>query len=212
MNTFLFLAIVISALCCIWFVSRQNQRLFYLFKPLTIGLIIVCALLGENKLPFYRLMIIAGLILSMIGDIFLMLPTDQFLAGLTAFLLAHLCYITAFVSLINGVSWWLPVIYMVISVGFIYFLFPKLGPQKEAVIVYIFVITIMVWMATEVLFQTPQPESLIVFLGALLFALSDFVLSLNRFQGTFKFGRAVTLALYFTAQTLMAASVGVLVN
>jgi len=212
MNAFMLLPIVISALCCIWFVSRQNQRLFYLFKPLTIGLIIVFALLGENKLPFYRIMIIAGLILSMIGDVFLMLPTDQFLAGLAAFLLAHICYITAFVSVINGVSWWLLVIYMVLGVGFVYFLFPKLGPRKEAVIVYIFVIAIMIWMATEMLFQTPQLGSLIVFLGAILFALSDFVLSLNRFQGAFKFARAVTLALYFTAQTLMAASVGILVN
>ena len=33
---------------------------------------------------------------SLAGDVLLMLPRDQFVAGLSAFLVAHLCYIAGF--------------------------------------------------------------------------------------------------------------------
>jgi hypothetical protein len=39
-----------------------------------------------------------GLIFSLAGDIFLMLPTDRFREGLASFLAAHVCYIAAFAS------------------------------------------------------------------------------------------------------------------
>src|SRR5207249_662545 len=37
-----------------------------------------------------------ALVLSMLGDVFLMLPRDLFVAGLTSFLLAHLAYVVGF--------------------------------------------------------------------------------------------------------------------
>jgi len=40
------------------------------------------------------------------GDVFLMLPSDRFVAGLVAFLMAHLCYIAAFGSEIDALAWW----------------------------------------------------------------------------------------------------------
>src|SRR4051794_41583322 len=39
---------------------------------------------------------VAALVFSLAGDVFLMLPRDLFVAGLSAFLVAHLCYIAGF--------------------------------------------------------------------------------------------------------------------
>src|SRR3954467_9277384 len=77
--------------------SYQKRRLtLYLFKPLTIIFIIVIAIQPKHPVSaFYGYAILAGLVLSLVGDIFLMLPDEQFIAGLVSFLLAHICYITA---------------------------------------------------------------------------------------------------------------------
>jgi uncharacterized membrane protein YhhN len=40
-----------------------------------------------------RVWFVAALVLSMLGDVFLMLPRDLFVAGLASFLLAHLAFI-----------------------------------------------------------------------------------------------------------------------
>jgi uncharacterized membrane protein YhhN len=69
----------------------------YVFKPLTTTLIIILALMATEPVsPFYQAMIVIGLVFSLGGDIFLMLPSDRFIGGLVSFLIAHLFYIVAF--------------------------------------------------------------------------------------------------------------------
>ncbi|NIM96588.1 MAG: hypothetical protein GTO24_00470, partial [candidate division Zixibacteria bacterium] len=72
----------------------------YLFKPLTMVLILLIAVVAGGTTAFwaYKLAIITGLICSLLGDVFLMLPVNRFLAGLVSFLIAHLFYISAFTS------------------------------------------------------------------------------------------------------------------
>lgn len=199
-----------SAISCIWFAYHEPRRLFYLFKPLTMVLICLAAILGENGQTIYKMMIVAGLVCSLAGDIFLMLPADRFLPGLIAFLFAHLCYITAFASDINSLSWW-PLIPLIIW-GIVFFLFisPSLGKLKLPVIIYIVVILVMTWLAWERWIQTGHPEALLVLIGAILFAISDTILAANRFKGAFKPARALNLVTYFAAQWLIASSAGML--
>ena len=74
----------------------------YLFKPLTTILILSGAVLTARRQPKgserarYGRLICVGLLCSLAGDVLLMLPRDRFVAGLGAFLLAHVCYIGAF--------------------------------------------------------------------------------------------------------------------
>lgn len=71
--------------------------LHYIGKPLTTLLILWLALSAQPAVDArYRRAVLAGLVLSLIGDVFLMLPGDRFVLGLVAFLLAHVCYIVAF--------------------------------------------------------------------------------------------------------------------
>ena len=50
--------------------------------------------------------IVVALVLSMLGDVFLMLPRDLFVAGLASFLLAHVAYVIGFrVRGGSGAAW-----------------------------------------------------------------------------------------------------------
>src|SRR3954469_1473839 len=113
-------------------------RLVYLFKPLTTLLIILLAL---SRTPIqgegYKFLIVAGLIFSMCGDIFLMLPSDRFMAGLVSFLVAHLFYITAFAQGFPGmVGLWPLAPLGLYGVGMYRFLSPGLGKMRLPVVIY----------------------------------------------------------------------------
>jgi len=211
MNILLIFAVISSGIGSVWSGTYQPRRLFYLFKPLTLVFILLIAILGETVLELYKQLIIAGLVFSLAGDIFLMVPSDQFRAGLATFFVAHLCYITAFISIIEGVHWWLLIPWITSGIGFVYYIFPRLGRQKIPVIAYVVIILIMVWLASEVFYQVPQIGTRIVFTGAILFAFSDLILALNKFQGGFKSARAISLTAYFMAQALFASSVGLII-
>jgi uncharacterized membrane protein YhhN len=145
------------------------------------------------------------------GDVFLMLPSDRFVAGLVAFLIAHLFYIAAFVSEISALIWW-PLVPVIIYGIVIYtILAPSLGKLRLPVLAYIVVIMIMAWLAWERWSQTGQSGALLASVGAVSFVISDTILALNRFRGAFKPARALNLTTYFAAQWLIASSVGALV-
>lgn len=95
--------------------SRGARTAEYVFKPLTMLLLIGAALAiahdhavpgtpGPDHATGYLVVTtVAALVLSVVGDVFLMLPDDapgaerNFVLGLAAFLLAHVAYIAAFV-------------------------------------------------------------------------------------------------------------------
>ena len=180
----------------------------YLFKPLTTLLIMALALLiPASATPFYKTAIIVGLVFSLLGDIFLMLPDDHFIWGLLSFLLAHLCYIAAFVSEAGSqVSGWL-LPFVIYGIMLLRILWPHLNKMKVPVIVYALVILVMGWQAAErgIRLQTLKPY--LAAAGAILFMISDSVLALNRFGRPFRLAQLIVLSTYFTAQWLIALSV-----
>jgi uncharacterized membrane protein YhhN len=90
---------------CDWVaVAAGKKKLEYVFKPLTmVALIAVVYVVISRELGLEMWFgsnigwwILAALVFSLLGDIFLMLPSDRFVYGLAAFLVAHTCYIAAF--------------------------------------------------------------------------------------------------------------------
>ena len=182
----------------------------YIFKPLTMIFILLIAILGQAELPFYKCMIIAGLVFSLAGDVFLMLPADRFVAGLVAFLIAHLFYIAAFMPE-TGTLIWRPLIPLVTYGIVIYIILsPCLGKLKLPVLLYIAVILTMAWLAWERWIHTRESGALLAGIGAFLFVISDTILAVNRFRGAFRPARMLNLTTYFAAQCLIAGSVGTL--
>ena len=180
----------------------------YIFKPLTVVLIILIALDAKNPASqFYRYAIIAGLVCSLAGDVFLMLPSDKFIHGLSSFLVAHVCYIAAFVS--EGgreVCWPCAIPFLVYGGGMLRLLWPHLGKMKTPVLIYMFVILLMAWAAVSRWRMTAQSGSLLAMTGALLFCASDSILAVNRFKGRFSSAQLLILSTYFVAQWLIALS------
>ena len=187
---------------------RGSRPSVYLFKPLTVILIILIASLRKNPVSeFYRYAVVAGLVFSLMGDILLMLPRERFIAGLASFLLAHLFYIAAFTlegARSPGLLYALP--FAVYGLVMLRVLLPGLGRLKAPVIIYMPVIMLMAWQAFCRWMTTAQRGSALAFMGALLFVISDSVLALNRFKRPLQSAQLYIMATYFTAQWLIALS------
>ena len=185
------------------------RKRVYIFKPLTTSLIILLALLIQPPVStLYKPLIVAGLVFSLAGDVFLMLPNDRFLYGLISFLVGHLAYTAAFVSIGGFRSDFLALgIYAMYGLIVLYLLWTGLGTLKAPVIVYVVVILGMGWQALAVWRANPSAGTLSAAVGAASFVLSDSVLALDRFRGGFSSARAIVLGSYFLAQVLIALSI-----
>ncbi len=208
MTTFLAVAVLVSAAACIGAHVAARPKLYLLLKPATMVLVIAFALLLEPQSIMYRNWIVAGLLLSLAGDVFLMLR-DRFLQGLVAFLSAHWCYITAFAGSLDDPPS-LPLLLPFLVTGAAVFLFVRPGnrPLQIAVAAYVVSITLMGWLAMARWQETgfaAGPAQLAA-AGAILFAISDAVLGTRHFRGDWPTAQPLILGTYFPGQLLIAAS------
>ena len=200
------------AACCALLTIRAGYlgpaSHIYIFKLLTMVFIILIAVRASfNNLSRYAGFILAGLVFSLAGDVFLMLPSDQFMAGLVSFLIAHLFYIAAFtVGKRINLSWSV-VPFLIYGVIMYAVLHPYLGAMRLPVLAYVAVILIMGWQACNRWNFSRNTFTLLAFLGAVLFIFSDTVLALNKFREHFEAARALNLSTYFTAQWMIALSI-----
>jgi uncharacterized membrane protein YhhN len=200
--------VVASALLNIRAECAGERRQVYVFKPLTVLLIILIAVQARHETsPLYQPLVVAGLVFSLAGDVFLMLPRDRFVQGLVSFLLAHLHYIAAFV--LDGgdaphAGAAVPL--AVYGVVMLRLLWPRLGKLKVPVAVYVAAILSMAWVAANRWLEWGDGGSAAAFAGALLFVASDSALAWGRFRGEFRGSQAFILGTYFAAQWLIAVS------
>ncbi len=190
----------------------RAKRQEYLFKPLTIILIFCIALLAPvSDPPLYKTLILAGLALSLAADVLLMLPKDYFLPGLGGFLLAHLSYIAAF-SVGRGLhfSWWWVAPGLIYAGIIRFFITARLRWMQAPVLAYMLVILLMAGQAWERYARLGTTGTLLAGLGALLFIISDSALALGRFRRHYRHQPLAVLGTYFTAQLLIALSVGLI--
>lgn len=200
------LTILFSGLLHINAAYRGPKWQFYLFKPLTIVLL-MCLMWQHGLTSFYQQAIFAGLAFSVVGDVFLMLPRDRFVQGLAGFFVAHVIYSIAFWSQLNAsMVWWLPA--MLFGGGVIVFLLllPSLGKLMAPVALYIAMITQMAWAAGEFWLTTQSMIGMVAFAGAVMFMVSDTVLAVNRFRGPFTSATAIVMTTYYLAQALIVGS------
>ena len=80
-----------------WFaVHLGERRVEYVAKPLATAALVVLAATADGPYGARQSLFVVALGLSLVGDVFLMLPKDRFVPGLVAFLAAHVVYVVGF--------------------------------------------------------------------------------------------------------------------
>ncbi len=200
--------ITVCAILHLYGAYQDRKWLFYVFKPVTtLSIAALCWFLAP-EFSDYVWLILLGLLLSTLGDIFLMLPKDRFIPGLLSFLVAHVVYIIAFsMSFEVTYTWALILPFIVIAVTYLALLWPSLAEMKAPVLVYMSIIVIMAWVSGERYFSLDSTASAYAFIGAVIFLFSDATLALDRFKKQFHSAYAVIIVSYYLAQYFIALSV-----
>ena len=176
-------------------------------KPVPI--VLLALTLAASRTPVddaYRWLVVGGLVCSMVGDVWLLFP-QHFRRGLASFLVAHLFYIAAFSrgGLPGVPTWFLLVPFVLASAVMLGWLWPHLGHERAAVMVYIAVLAVMGWAAATRAW-THAPGGSLAALGAVVFMVSDGTLAVDHFARPFRAADGIVMVTYYTAQTLITAS------
>lgn len=190
-----------------WYaVGRGDQRLEYVMKPLTMVVLIGAALALDDVDGTARSWFVAALVLSLAGDVFLMLPSDQFVPGLASFLLGHIAYIIGLQSLDTSTTG------LVIGLVVVVIALPALGLRIAnavrsgdepallgPVVAYMLVISAMVVSASST-------GNVFAVAGAVSFYASDALIAWTRFIEDFPWGRVAIIVTYHLAQVGLVLS------
>lgn len=182
----LFAALVLCAALAIasapW--ALAQPMLNFIFKPLaTLAVITFAAQRGEAGSAARR-WLLAGLLLSLAGDVALLWPQAGFLPGLVSFLLAHLAYLVAFTRGTRlAQRAWPFVGYAVVAAALLWLLWPGVPvPLRLPVLAYVVCLAAMAAQAA-VLWRSGSPRGAVLAAGGALFVLSDALLAHNKFGG-----------------------------
>lgn len=211
----MFVALVILTLVVAgidwWAAHSGNKPWEYVFKPATMVVLIAAALsiqdpvAGSQSGSTIRTIMVIGLVLSLAGDVFLMLDEKWFLPGLVSFLLAHVAYIVALVmtdfnlfGIVMGA--------VVVGTG-VAIIAPRIvaGANREdprlaaAVSVYLTVISFMVVVACG----TGNPLAIV---GAVLFYFSDACIGWDKFVQPLRYRSLMVMTTYHLGQIGLVAA------
>jgi len=185
----------------------ELRALVLIAKPLASASVVALAWSRYSPPGTYGAWVLAGLLLSAVGDVCLA-HRRGLRAGLGAFLLAHVAYIAAFHTLVPVRAWPFAIALPLLAASTLAarWLGPHLGAMRVPVTAYVAVITVMVWGAGSVVGAGAAPWP--VAAGAVLFYLSDIAVARQRFVREGFANRALGLPAYYLGQTLLALSVG----
>lgn len=204
----LFLALGVGGLNWIS-VEKKWKTVEYLTKPAVILLFLVW-LLQNRLLSGGMLWFSLGLVFSLAGDVFLMLPGNFFIPGLIVFLLAHVMYLVGFNLSITSISVPILIISLLFFTG-TQFYYRRLArslqehQQEKLKLPVAIYTTIISLMAISAMFTLSNPawnplHAVIVTCGAVLFVLSDSLLAWNKFVAPISHAPLLVMLAYHLGQ------------
>lgn len=191
----------------------------YALKPLLVpALLLYLYLNTRDRRTAFVWLVVAGLSLSWLGDVVLLFSARSelfFAAGLGAFLIAHVLYIVAYIRSVHRApgqaffrrrpGWLLP--FPIAFVSLYGPLYPALGSMRIPVFVYTATILLMAVFALNRKDRVPEASFYSIFLGALLFILSDSLLAFNKFLVSIPYAGVFVMSTYIAAQVLIVEGV-----
>ncbi len=152
-----------------------------------------------------------------VGDVMLLFkPELFFMGGLVAFLTGHVLYILCYQQMRSNASpnillgpqkvrFALPIV--LAGTGLVVVLYPVLGNLKIPVMIYALVITVMALQALFRFGYTSNKSFTLIFVGAILFMISDSLLAINKFLMPIQFASVYIMTTYMVAQYLIVEGV-----
>ncbi|MFM2362311.1 MAG: hypothetical protein RLZZ316_1213 [Bacteroidota bacterium] len=195
----------------LFFICSNWPALRLVSKPLLMATLLAWFMAATPK-GRGRWVIILALLLSWLGDVFLMLEdknSNFFIAGLSSFLLAHLTYIFYFWQVRKQNTTPIPINIITIigisiyAVALFFFLSPGLGTLKTPVLIYAVTISTMLAMAIHTTSPTTKSNAYWSMAGAALFVCSDSLLAINKFYQPFASAGFLIMLTYALAQLLI---------
>lgn len=191
----------------------DNINLEYMVKPLIMIWIAVYFMLFKRKKTF-AVPVLLAFFFSWLGDNFLMFSGKNelfFFAGVGGFFCAQITYIYTFsrFSEKGGKGYLqknplLILVFLAYLSGILILLFPGLeGMMKPIIIVYALSLIGMSMMALNRLGRVGRLSYLLVFVGSILFLLSDSMIALNKFYSEFWLAGFWIMITYIAAQYLI---------
>jgi len=186
--------------------ARDDKRLEYVCKPATLTALIVVAIALDpaSGASDRRAWFVAALVFSLLGDVLLMLPRDAFVAGLAAFLVAHVCYVVGFwTDPPAAIAMLIASIVVVLAVAPIARTVLRALASEPAlrppVAIYMVVIATMVASAIA-------SGNVVAAVGAVLFAASDSLIAWDRFVRPVARAEVTIMVTYHLGQILLVLS------
>ncbi len=195
----------------LFYAKKESTRGLLLTKPFLSALFVLTALVGPHTNTKYFVPVLAGLLLCMAGDVFLIFSSKKlFMAGLVSFLAGHVLYSVAFFNMASPGTPALIGAVLCLAVGGSVFVWlkPHLGSMLVPVFAYMVVITVMVVGAASLMGNGSLNLAgrALAFFGAVLFYVSDIFVARHRFVKQEYVNRLVGLPLYYSGQFMIAYS------
>ena len=195
-RTLLLILLLVFFLADLYFVGSHQGNFRFFTKTMLLPLLTLYYVLEvKSKKMKPNTWFLAGLVFSFFGDLFLLFKWG-FLLGLGSFLLAHVFYVICFIKLKIKNAWGFLSFIIAYLLGLLCYLFPHLDEMKIPVILYGIVISAMLFTSLR------TGKSLLIF-GALLFVISDSILSISLFVNSNVVLPLLVMLTYVAAQFLL---------
>jgi uncharacterized membrane protein YhhN len=161
---------------------------------------------SDGKRAGYVRFVLWGLWACLLGDMLLEERDRLFLPGVAAFLIGHVCYVGAYLSVERRPRPLVALPFVLWSGGLYVHLLPGLGKMTIPLAAYALVLTVMMWRAAARLEGGARRVAWFAALGALSFGIGDTLIALDRFGESIPHVRFPIMILYWLGQLGIAAS------
>jgi uncharacterized membrane protein YhhN len=195
----------VAAIADIYAIISGNETLEVYAKPMLLTLLAVVYLVASSKPNFWYVL---GMFFCFVGDVLLMFKgANFFMFGLAAFLLGHIVYIKITANFLpkdlttKMITSAFP--FVVFFGVLMYLIYPNLDEMLIPVVVYGVTISTFGSVAFLNYRGDKSTENLWLFIGAIIFILSDSLIALNKFYEPNELYGVTIMITYILAQFLI---------
>lgn len=208
-NLFLFVAMVITDVLYIVYGGLTIKSIASSVFVLTSLVNLILMFIYKNTLnKAFMIVLFIGQVFAMLGDIFLEI---HFVIGAALFAVGHVFYFASYCTLKK--PRWADLIYIgiaiLISAIVIFVSKIELGSMAPLIIAYAFIISCMLGKSAT-LIANNKKTGIFIFVGSLMFYLSDMFLMFRLFGGLGKVGSVLCLSFYYPAEFILALSITII--